>query len=60
MVALLTSKYRRKYYLKWWCLKITKDLWAYLLSLEGEDVGSIIFMVFNFRSVSMPYPELHF
>lgn len=41
-------------------VKIPKDLWEGLLSLEGEDVGSVIFMVFSFHSVGMPYPELLF
>lgn len=41
-------------------VKIEKDLWVYLHSLEGEDVGSVIFMVFGFHSISMPHPELIF
>lgn len=39
---------------------ITKDLWVNLLSVQGEDVGSMIFMVFSFRIVGTPYPELLF
>lgn len=41
-------------------VKITKDLWVYLLSLQGEDVGSMIFMVFSFHIVGTPYPGLLF
>lgn len=41
-------------------VKITKDLWSFLLSWEGEDVGCMIFMVFSFYNVGMPYPELLF
>lgn len=38
--------------------KLYKDLCAYLLSLEDEDVDSVIFMVFGFHSVGMPYPKV--
>jgi len=61
-----TFKYKRKDYLKWQCLrqrqlwKLKKDLCTYLLSLEGEDDDSVIFMVFGFHSVGMLYPDLLF
>lgn len=39
-------------------VEIVKDLCAHLLSFEDEDVDSVIFMVFGFHSVGMPYPRV--
>lgn len=41
-------------------VEIEKDLWKHLLSLEGEAIGSVSFIVLGFHSTGMSYPELLF